>query len=142
MDNEQRWKYILQLDDELLAGGVMLSESCVFLIRETDIAFVNGAYLATVITSMAAVETYLRSEYSETGAERLFELIENSALESQLKSDLQELRKYRNAWVHVHDPWDTELLAKAEDESQHEFKQAACLAMRCLRSVIYDNQWI
>ncbi len=38
-----REAYGLSLDDELLKGCVMLSEWCGFLVRESDLAFVNMA---------------------------------------------------------------------------------------------------
>ena len=63
MPDEDRWKFLTDLDDEILKGGVILSEWCSFIVRETDLAFVAGAHLATIITATAGIETYLRSEY-------------------------------------------------------------------------------
>jgi len=37
-----REEYILQLDDELLVGGVILSEWSACLVRDADEAFVQG----------------------------------------------------------------------------------------------------
>jgi len=62
MSENEKWNFILALDDELLKGGVILSEWCSFIVREADIAFVNGANLAAILTATSAVETYLRSE--------------------------------------------------------------------------------
>lgn len=64
MVEKERWDYLFALDDELLRGGVMLSEWCSFIVREADIAFVHGAFLATILTTVSAIETYLRAEYS------------------------------------------------------------------------------
>jgi hypothetical protein len=33
-------------------------------------------------------------------------LIERSSLKPALKQELHELRKFRNRWVHVSEPWD------------------------------------
>jgi len=62
MTEDDRWKFIIELDEELLKGGVMLSEWCSFIVREADTTFASGSFLAAIITAMAAIETYLRSE--------------------------------------------------------------------------------
>jgi len=94
MNEEQRWNFILELDDKLLRGGVVLSEWCSFIVRETDLAFVGGAHLATIVTAMAGIESYLRSEYSEGRRSALYDLVEQSPLEESLKRDIHALRKY------------------------------------------------
>jgi hypothetical protein len=45
MNEEQRLAFISELDDELLNGGVILSEWCSFIVSEADIAFVASAHL-------------------------------------------------------------------------------------------------
>jgi hypothetical protein len=37
----EKWEFILALDDELLKGGVILPEWCSVIVREADVAFVN-----------------------------------------------------------------------------------------------------
>src|SRR5947209_7982082 len=106
MSNLERQSLLVSLDEELLKGGVVLSEWCAFIIRESDNAFVNGLYLASIITAMSAIETYLRSEDPTPKKKRLVELINSSGLESDLIRQLHTLRKYRNQWVHVDDAWD------------------------------------
>jgi len=66
MNEEARWKIINGLDEEMLMGGVILSEWCSFIVREADLAFVKGANLASILTAMAGVETDLRYEYAKT----------------------------------------------------------------------------
>jgi ferric-dicitrate binding protein FerR (iron transport regulator) len=66
---------------------------------------VAGFYLATLVTAVAAIETQLRAEYG-TGIKRFHELIDGSDLSENLKSEIHLLRRYRNRWVHVSDPWD------------------------------------
>lgn len=63
MQGEDRWKFITDLDDQLLKGGVILSEWCVYIVQESDNSFAAGLHLATVLMAMAGIETYLRSEY-------------------------------------------------------------------------------
>src|SRR3546814_1359544 len=106
MTDDERWYLILFLDDDLLIGGVILSEWCCFIVKEADTAFARGANLASILTSVSGIETYLRSEYGENRNKSLFDLIESAPIEPSLRSDLHKLRKYRNKWVRVGDPWD------------------------------------
>ena len=69
---------MVALDEELLKGGVVLSEWCSFIVRESDTAFVNSAHLASILTAVSGIETYLRSEYAQNGRARLVELIDHS----------------------------------------------------------------
>lgn len=103
MNSTQREAYVLSLDDELLKGGVILSEWCSEIVRQTDTAFVCGADLAVILTAVAGAETYLRSEYATAKRQRLAALIDESPIKTELKTDLHRLRRYRNKWVHVDD---------------------------------------
>ncbi|MEX0739951.1 MAG: hypothetical protein WD071_11475 [Pseudohongiella sp.] len=142
MNEEERWNHIVSLDEELLKGGVILSEWCSFIVRESDQAFVHGASLASILTAVSGIETYLRSEYSEKARNSLFELIESSPIADDLRSDLHKLRKYRNKWVHVNYPWDDQKLIDAPEESEKELEVMALFAARALRRTIYENQWV
>lgn len=53
MNQEKRWEMLIALDEELLKGGVVLSEWCSFIVREADMAFVNGAHLASILTAVS-----------------------------------------------------------------------------------------
>ncbi|QAZ39908.1 hypothetical protein C1M51_11055 [Methylibium sp. Pch-M] len=142
MNEDERWAQLIALDDELLKGGVILSEWCSFIVREADMAFASGAHLASILTAVSGIETYLRSEHSETGKERLVELINRASIESGLKDDLHVLRKYRNKWVHVEDPWDDTKLLEHPEETEQELERMAFFAARALRRTIYENQWV
>jgi hypothetical protein len=142
MTEGERWSHLVALDDELLKGGVILSEWCSFIVREADTAFAKGAHLASILTAVSGVETYLRSEYSVTGKERFVELISLAAIEVDLKADLHILRKYRNSWVHVDSPWEDETLLEHPEKIEGELEQMAFFAARALRRVIYENQWV
>lgn len=142
MSEKNRWDYIVSLDEELLKGGVILSEWCSFIVREADLAFTSNANLASILTAVSAIETYLRAEYSTTGKGRLFSLIEQSPIEPNLKTDLQNLRKYRNKWVHVDDPMDDEKILEKPEYYEAELSDMAFFAIRCLRRTIYENPMV
>lgn len=142
MNEAERWKHLCDLDEELLRGGVTLSEWCCFIVREVDTAFVGGAHLATIITAMAGIEAYLRAEYGDGSRRSLHHLIEASPLEESLKCDLQTLRKFRNRWVHVSAPWDDQELIDNPDKFEHELEKTAFSAVRALRLTIYEDPWV
>jgi hypothetical protein len=142
MNADERWALLVALDEELLLGGVVLSEWCVFIVREADTAFANGAHLASILTAVSAIETYLRSEHATTGKERLVELIESASIELGLKNELHTLRKYRNRWVHVNEPWNDTKLLEQPEATERELEDMAMFAARALRRTIYENQWV
>ncbi|MBN1139101.1 MAG: hypothetical protein JXM73_21150, partial [Anaerolineae bacterium] len=104
MTEQQKWDFVNQLDEDLLKGGVILSEWSVFLIRDTDVAFTSGANLAALLTALAGIESHLKYEYGKKKRERLVDLVDRSPIEEDLRQDLHRLRRYRNQWVHVDDP--------------------------------------
>ncbi|MFZ6815558.1 hypothetical protein ACO0K3_13890 [Undibacterium sp. Rencai35W] len=142
MTEDERRELLITLDDELLKGGVILSEWCSFIVREADTAFVKGAHLASILTAVSGIETYLRSEYSVTGKERLIDLINHASIKTELKTNLHLLRKYRNKWVHIDDPWNDASLLECPEQTEQELEQMAFFAARALRSTIYENQWV
>lgn len=141
MKTEDREAMLVALDDELLKGGVILSEWCTFIIQETDQAFISNANLASILTAVAGIETYLKSEYTHLRKERLVTLINASDIAEDLKQDLHTLRRYRNKWVHVEDPWDDEQLLSTSGDDHSEIERMAFFASRALRRTIYQNQW-
>ena len=142
MNEEERWSHLIELDEELLKGGVILSEWCSFIVREADIAFVKGAHLASILTAVSGIETYLRSEYSESGKERLYKLIDQAPIDEALKNDLHKLRKYRNRWVHIEEPWEDDELLQSPEDYESELEGMAFFSARALRRTIYENPWI
>ncbi len=142
MTNDERWQYLVALDEAMLKGGAILSEWCCVIVRETDVAFASGANLASILTAVSGIETYLKSEYSATGKERLVELINLASIDDRLKDDLHALRKYRNKWVHIDEPWEDEKLLLRPEDTEFELLQMAFLAARALRRTIYENQWV
>jgi hypothetical protein len=125
MNPDDRWSHLIALDEELLKGGVILSEWCSFIVREADTAFVNSAHLASILTAVSGIETYLRSEYAQNGRARLVDLIELSPISDALKVNLHTLRKYRNKWVHIDEPWDDSELLEHPETTEKELEEMA-----------------
>lgn len=142
MNKKDRWTYLTDLDEELLKGGVVLSEWCCFIVREADNAFAEGANLASILTAVSGIETYLRAEYPSSKGNTLFTLIKESPLDENLKKNINQLRKYRNTWVHVEEPWEDEFLLNNPIEKEKELEKMAYFAARVLRKTIYKNPWI
>jgi hypothetical protein len=141
MNEPERWDYLMKLDEEFLVGGAILSEWCSAIVREADTAFAHGAHLASILTAVSGIETYMRSE---TGGSRnrLVALIDEAPIPENLRSRLHELRRYRNKWVHVDDPWDDSVLLDNPEALEVELEQKAQFAARVLRETIYSNQWL
>lgn len=138
---EERMQFLVGLDEQLLQGGVIISEWAAFLIRDADIAFVNEANLSCIITSLAAIEAYLRSE-DISGSKRFVGLIVNSDLNEELKTELHELRKYRNKWVHVAAPWEDQFLFDSPELFEKEIEKVARRSIIALRRALYSNPFI
>jgi hypothetical protein len=136
-----RWGYLISLEDELLLGGVILSEWCTFISCEADTAFALGANLSAILTAVAAIETHLRAESVRDSHEVLAKLIDGAGFSPGLRSDLHRLRRYRNNWVHVNDPWDDHGLLQEPIEHEEALAEMARLAMRTMRHVLYSNPW-
>jgi len=145
MDEQAKWEYINKLDEELLVGGVILSEWSTFLVREAETAFCNGANLAAILVAVAGIESHLRFEYFSDPSERkyrLYDLIENAPIPPELKEDLHKLRKYRNKWVHVEEPSHDEELLSRPKYVEEELEKMAQTAIKALLQTIYLEQWL
>ncbi len=142
MAEEERWNFLSDLDEQLLKGGTILSEWCCFIVKEADIAFANGANLASILTALAAIETHLRAEAGAGPKETLSALIESAPISDDLRDDLHRLRKYRNRWVHVSDPWDDQKLQTNPEDYEGELQNMAVKAAVALRRTLYNNQWV
>lgn len=142
MTPDERWNHLIAIDDEMLKGCVILSEWYTFIVRDVDTAFVAGAHIACIVLSTSGIETYLRSEYTSRNRQPLVALIDGSPIKADLKTEIHTLRKFRNKWVHINDPWtDHQLLDKLE-AIEDELEQMAFFAVRTLRKTIYENQWV
>ena len=143
MTEQEKWDYINRLEEELLLGGVVISEWSIFLAKDAELAFCSGASLAAILAAQAAIESHLRYEYFDpvqTKGWGLYRLLENVQLPLSLKSNLHKLRQFRNQWVHVEDPaYDSDLLDKPEYYSA-ELEEMAKLAIESMLKVLYIEQ--
>lgn len=142
MNKKQRREYLVSLDENLLQGGVVLSEWCVFIVRDADAAFVNEAYLASILTGVSAIETHLRFEYGGSEKDSLYNLIETSIIDPSLKKELHKLRRYRNKWVHISAPGEDDAILKNPGTFESELEKMAASSVRTLRKVLYINQCV
>jgi hypothetical protein len=141
MTEHEKWDFLTEMDERLLQGGVILSEWATFLVKEADLSFVGSAYLASIITAIAGIETHLRAE-GGFGKQRLVDLIAQADLHPDLKSELQVLRKYRNKWVHVSEPWEDNALLQFSAKHEAELEEMAKRCLVALRQTIYTNPWV
>ncbi len=113
-----------------------------FISKSVYDAFVNGADLATVITSLACIETFFKTENPENKDKSLAQLIdEASFLDEEEIENLHLLRRYRNSWVHADCLDDTELL-KDDTAFYAEVEEMAILSVKMLLTVLFSNPWI
>lgn len=141
MTPEQKEAFVLFLEDELLKGGVLLPEWTTRISQEATESFIGGQHLACLLTGMAAVETQLRSEHGDSKT-RLQDLISQSGLTESLKTKLHALRRYRNRWVHVSDPWDDQVLLGESEIVEEELFQMSKLCVEVMLRVLFSNQWV
>ncbi len=145
MTEEQKWDYINQLDEELLLGGVILSEWTTFLAKDAETAFCSGAYLASILSSQAAIECHLRYDHfnsTETKGWSFYDLIEKANLGGELTKELHDLRKCRNKWVHVNDPANDNGLLERPEYYETELAEFSKATIRTMLKVLYNNPWI
>jgi 2-polyprenyl-6-methoxyphenol hydroxylase-like FAD-dependent oxidoreductase len=145
MEHQDKWNYILQLDEELLQGGVVLSEWTTFLVKDAQIAFCSGANISAILACQAAIESHLRFDYfqsEETKGWGFYHLIERSSLKEDLKQELHELRKFRNQWVHISDPADDISLLDRPDHHEAQLEDFAKRAMKTTLKTLYNNPWV
>ena len=145
MTEQEKWDYILALDEELLIGGVILSEWSTFLARDAENAFCAGAHLSAILAAQAAVESHLRYEYFDPAESKgwgLFQLLDRAPVPNDLKDDLHTLRCFRNQWVHVGDPSEDSHLLEKPEYHEAKLEEMAKLAIRSMLRVLYLEQFV
>lgn len=138
----ERNKYFLNKSEELLLGGAAFSEWCTFVSKSVYSAFVAGADLSAIITSLACIETYFRTEDELSKGKKLFQLInEYPFLDDMTKNDLHRLRQFRNHWIHLDETDDSDIL---HDETKYEIEceEMAFLSIELLLKVLYSHPFI
>ncbi len=145
MTEQERWNYINDLDEELLQGGVILSEWTTFLAKDAETAFCLNANLASILACQAAIESHLRFDYFDAKKSKgwgFYKLIEQSSLSNDLKLELHELRKFRNKWVHVEDPANDSDLLERPEYHENELMLVAKKSIRTMLKTLYNEPWI
>lgn len=145
MTEDEKWEYILKLDEELLKGGIIISEWSTFLIKDAEIAFCKGAHLSSILSAQAAIESHLRYDFfdpQKCNNWGFYDLIEKSSLIDKLKYDLHKIRKYRNKWVHVNEPDNDESLLEKPEYYKKELEDMAKFSIRTMLEIIYYNQFV
>jgi hypothetical protein len=142
---QEKWDFIIELEETLLQGGVILSEWSSFLVRDAMTAWCSGANLAAILSAQAAVESHLRYEYF--GPEKskgcgLFKMLQEAPLEEDVSNSLDKLRRFRNQWVHVNDPSNDQDLLKRPEYHESEIEEMAKLAIESMMRVLYTEQWL
>ena len=141
MSDDGRWEWLAQLDEELLDGGVITSDFAAELIRNADLCFIHDAFVACLVMCGATIETWLREEEG-THDKRFVELIDASDLDPATKTEMHELRKERNRWVHIDDPWEGNDLEDQYSNGHPDLKAQCQSALRLMRKVVYSMPWI
>jgi len=141
MNSNERECFWMAQEESLLLGGAAFSEWCTFISKSVYDAFVNGADLATVITSIACIETYFKTETTEDKNKSLAQIIDESDFSEKDKNDLHLLRKYRNSWVHADRIDDKEILL---DDTKFilEAEKMAMLSVKMLLKVLFSNPFV
>lgn len=143
--DKHKWEFILQIEEELLMGGVILSEWSVFLAKDAEIAYCAGANIAAILAAQATIESHLRYEYfdpEQTKRWGFYQLIEEAPLDESLCDALHRIRKFRNMWVHVKNPRDDTVLLKKPADYEAELETLAKLAIESMLRVIYLEQCV
>ena len=142
MTQNERERYWMSLEEELLLGGAAFSAWCTFITKDVYAAFIAEADLSTVVMSLACIETYFKTENPDLHGKSLCSIIDyDNSLSDDEKLALHKLRKYRNKWVHMYSLDDDEIL---EDETPFVFEaeKMACLAVKMLLTVLFMNQFV
>ena len=142
---QEKWDFITALEDELLLGGVILSEWSSFLARDAMTAWCSGANLAAILSAQAAVESHLRYEYfgpKQSKGWGLYRMLHEAPIEADLLLTLHKLRKFRNRWVHVDDPANDQDLLERPEYHESEIDEMAKLAIKSMMQILYSEQWL
>jgi hypothetical protein len=110
------------------------------LIRNADLCFASGAFVACLVMSGATIETSLREE--GTDGDRFIELIDASDFDASTKAAMHELRRERNRWVHIDNPWGECDLEDQYGRGHPDLESKCKGALRLMRSVVYSAPWL
>ena len=98
----EREKILLNIQDDVLKGGICLQDWTTFQLENAYIAFCAGADLACILMCQAAIESYMRDDEGLKNRS-FYDLIEHCSYDVKTKMNLHKLREYRNKWVHINE---------------------------------------
>lgn len=104
---EKREQILLQIQDEVLRGGICFDDLTSFQLENAYIAFCAGADLACLVMCQAALESYIKDD-ENIESNRFYDIIENCSYSDDIKQQLHHLRQYRNKWMHINIKKDTD----------------------------------
>lgn len=145
MTEQEKWNFIIELEEKHLQGGVILSEWTTFLAKDAEIAYCSGANLSSILTCQSAIESHLRFDYFDTEESKkwgFYKLIENSSLTETLKNQLHELRLFRNKWVHVNEPENDHYLLERPEYHERNLEEVAKKSIELMIIILFDEPWI
>lgn len=106
----------------------------------------NSGNIERILTATAAIEACLKSEYGHPNKphQNLASLIDDSALDEAHRADLHKLRKCRNLWVHIKDPWEDAQILDQPEKYDTELEEMALFAAKLLRRTVFEpsNQFV
>lgn len=105
---KQREQRLLDIQYEVLKGGICVQDWTTFQLENAYIAYIAGADLACIVMCQTAIESYIRDNESLTNRS-FFDLIEASSYDDATKKKLHKLREYRNEWTHFNKPVEDEI---------------------------------
>ena len=91
---------LLQIQEEVIKGGISFDHFTSFQLENAYIAFCAGADLACIMMCQTSIESYINDD-EQIESKNFYDLIEKSSYSSDFKQKLHHLRKYRNKWVHI-----------------------------------------
>jgi hypothetical protein len=138
--DKNRWEWLANLDNDLLEGGVITSDFSSELIRNADLCYASGAFVACLLVCGAAIETWLREE--GTAGNRFVELIDDSDFDNRTKAAMHALRRNRNRWVHIDVPWEENDLEDQYSKGHERLEKQCKEALRLMRTVVYSTPFI
>jgi hypothetical protein len=102
-DNKLKPKEIREMyflnKSEMLVGGAIISEWCIYVSESVYTTFINQSDVATIITSIVCIEAFIREEIQDFNT-NFFKLVNAFGLDKETTKKLHKLRKFRNSIVH------------------------------------------
>lgn len=99
---DQRENLLMQIQEEVLKGGICMQDWTTFQLENAYIAFCSNANLACILMCQAAIESYMRDD-EQLSDRSFYDLIEHCSYDNEMKLKLHRLRMYRNKWIHINE---------------------------------------